>query len=146
MTTGRATKATSIARPGRSPPASTATGSRIDGPKINGPLADACRMVQAEGRADAGGVLSTGQGRAVRLNGLWPSAGAAASLIGAGIALWLLAAALLGVRVWPGGPDDHTGRVRLRPAPVVRPVATRAGAPARRAPSPPAAPSRGPRP
>src|SRR3954452_7531123 len=35
MTTGRATKATSIARPGRSPPASTATGSRIDGPKIN---------------------------------------------------------------------------------------------------------------
>src|SRR3954469_12514279 len=38
MTTGRATKATSIARPGRSPPASTATGSRVDGPKINGPL------------------------------------------------------------------------------------------------------------
>src|SRR3954468_24827555 len=54
MTTGRATKATSIARPGRSPPASTATGSRIDGPKING-LLD--RVALGRRAGDAGRLL-----------------------------------------------------------------------------------------
>src|SRR3954465_2708030 len=53
MTTGRATKATSIARPGRSPPASTATGSRIDGPKTNGLLA----LSPVRGRALLGRLL-----------------------------------------------------------------------------------------
>src|SRR4051812_42352636 len=55
MTTGRATKATSIARPGRSPPASTATASRIDGPKINGPLRQRRAHDEPDRKLDARG-------------------------------------------------------------------------------------------
>src|SRR3954470_13398336 len=55
MTTGRATKATSIARPGRSPPASTATASRIDGPKFNGPLRQRRAHDEPDRKLDARG-------------------------------------------------------------------------------------------
>ena len=94
------------------------------------------------GRADSGRVLplrAIGQGNAVRLGGLGPSAGAAVSLVGAVVALWLLAASLLGVRVWPGAPDGESGTLRLpaspatptsgRPAGAAERVSFRAGAP-----------------
>src|SRR4051812_17064843 len=61
---------------------------------------------------------ASGDGSAVRLGGLAPSAGAAASLVGAGVALWLLAAPLLGVRAWPGGPGGDSGSLRLPAAPA----------------------------
>jgi hypothetical protein len=66
---------------------------------------------------------ATGQGQAIRLSGLGPSAGAAVSLVGAGVALWLLAASLLGVRVWPGGPGGDSGSLRLPASPVSAPHA-----------------------
>ena len=72
----------------------------------------------------------TGQGRSTRFGGIAPSAAASASLVGAAVALSLLASALLGVRLWPGGPDGGSGRLTLPAAPVpARPVA----APRRRA-------------
>jgi hypothetical protein len=71
-------------------------------------------------------VRATGQGQAIRLAGLGPSAGAAVSLVGAGIALWILAASLLGVPVWPGGPGGDSGTLHLpanpASAPHVRPA------------------------
>src|SRR4051812_23749164 len=63
----------------------------------------------------------------VRARGLLPSLGAAGSLVAAGAALWLLAAMLLGVRVWPGGPGGGSGRLTLpattAAAPRVAPAA-----------------------
>src|SRR3954471_23369969 len=64
---------------------------------------------------------ATGQGQAIRLAGLGPSAGAAVSLVGAGIALWIFAASLLGVPVWPGGPGGDSGTLRLPASPVPAP-------------------------
>jgi hypothetical protein len=87
--------------------------------------------------ADSGRVpplRAIGQGQ---VGGLAPSAGAAVSLVGAGVALWLLAASLLGVRVWPGGPGGGSGTLRLPASPKVaapparaaKPVSFRAGTP-----------------
>jgi hypothetical protein len=46
----------------------------------------------------------SGSGNGVRLGGLGPSLGAAASLLAAGIVLSVLIAALLGASVWPDAP------------------------------------------
>jgi hypothetical protein len=52
--------------------------------------------------------------------------GAAVSLVGALVALSLLASSLLGVRLWPGGPGGGAGRLTLPAAPVHAIAATRA--------------------
>jgi hypothetical protein len=67
-----------------------------------------------------------------RRGGIGPSAGAAASLVGAAIALSLLGAALLGARFWPGGPGSDSGRLTLPAAPSAAHRATSAHRVARR--------------
>ena len=54
----------------------------------------------------------------VRLGGLGPSLGAAASLVAAGVALALLVAGLLGAPVWPGASDAQGEELTLAAPPV----------------------------
>src|SRR5947209_1567740 len=79
---------------------------------------DACRIRLPPGRVDSATVGSpTGQGRAVRWGGIAPSPGAAACLVGAVVALSLLGSALLGVRLWPGGPGAGPAPATPTPTP-----------------------------
>src|SRR5215207_6425938 len=55
---------------------------------------------------------------AMRLGGLAPSLGAAASLVAAGVALVLFVAGLLGAPVWPGASDAQGEELTLAAPPV----------------------------
>src|SRR3954451_14995 len=87
-------------------------------------------------------VPSSESGQAVRLGGVVPSLGAAASLAAAAVALSLLIASVFGARVWPGGPSDGPGSGSLRlpagsgPARVGVPRAAATAAPQRSRPAP----------
>jgi hypothetical protein len=90
--------------------------------------------------ADIARVTSlTGQGRSARFGGIAPSAAASVSLVGAVVALSLLASALLGVRLWPGGPGGDSGRLTLPAAPVKARAVAAPRARVRRAVAAPAA-------
>src|SRR5215207_1385867 len=68
-------------------------------------------------------VPSSRSEQAVRLGGLGPSLGAAASLVASGVALSLLIATLFGAPVWPGASDGDHGDALNLPAPPVSHVA-----------------------
>ena len=57
-------------------------------------------------------------GKRVRLGGLGPSLGAAASLVAAGVALVLVVAGMLGAPVWPGASDAQGEELTLAAPPV----------------------------
>ena len=57
-------------------------------------------------------------GKRVRLGGLGPSLGAAASLVAAGVVLVLVVAGLLGAPVWPGASDAQGEELTLATPPV----------------------------
>ena len=54
----------------------------------------------------------------MRLGGLGPSLGAAASLVAAGVVLVLFVAGLLGAPVWPGASDAQGDELTLAAPPV----------------------------
>src|SRR4051794_18281664 len=69
----------------------------------------------------------------VRLGGLGPSIGAAASLLAAGVTLSLLVASLFGVRVWTSPSDrGEAGSVRLPAVEAAPAVAVAIRAPVQR--------------